>query len=201
MLKAIYLQPLLILILLATPLQIYQLDSYFTQLAPSKAHEISSFTSASPNFTLAVYPLAQTVYIGGKVTYSVSLTSLNSFAGQVLLQIKNLSSLLLLITSFNPNPVSLSANAVANSNITVDATNAGEENFSDFLVTASSGNLTSRVDVQITILAGGSPTPVSYAFLAGVLLFSAFIIWYGWRGRRLHQRREDIVEGPKPPPV
>ncbi len=202
MLKAILPQLFLVLILLASPLYNSQFQLDLTQRAAGGGNQNSGSTSSTPNFALTVYPLAQTVYIGSKVTYSVSLRSMNSFTGLVALKIENLSAALLLITGFNPETVGLSINSRANSTLTVDALNAGEENFTEFLVVASSGNLTSRVDVQITILAGGMPpTPISYAFLGSVLLFSAFIIWYGLRSRRLHQRRENLPEGPKPPPV
>jgi hypothetical protein len=162
---------------------------------------VKSVASNAPNFTLTVYPLSQTVRIGEQATYQVTVNSTNAFAGKVSLQKENFPPELL--GEFNPPEVSLKANSQANSNLTVNTISVGEQAFYEFTILASSGAITQTVTASLTVLAENAPpTIISYAFLAAVLLFTALIIWYGVRARRLqNQTREEIQDQPKPPPV
>ncbi len=161
-----------------------------------------AFGQLQPNFTVSVSPLAQTVAIGDKITYGILLTSLNNFAGQVTLEIQNLSAMLLLITGFDPRAVSLQANATAQSTLTVDATAAGEEAYAEFLVVGVSGNLTNQARIAITIVVGGiRATPASIAFLGGLVIFAALVILYGLRSRRTPLAARETSSEPRPPPI
>ncbi len=158
-------------------------------------------TNSSPNFTMTIYPLSQTVRIGEQATYQITLNSSNGFAGQVSLQTENFPQELL--KAFSRTNVPLPANMLANSTLTINTISVGEEAFYQFTIRATSGSLTQRVIASLTVLAENAPPSIiSYTFLAGVLLFTAFIVWYGVRNRRLHQReREEINDEPRPPPV
>jgi hypothetical protein len=158
-------------------------------------------TSSSSNFTMTIDPLSQTVRIGEQAFYQITLSSANGFAGQISLRAENFPQELL--KSFSSANVTLISNRLANSTLTINTISVGEEAFYEFTIVATSGGITQRVSVSLTVLASiAPPSIVSYAFLAAVLLFAAFIIWYGLRARRLQQQpREEINEQPKPPPV
>ncbi len=185
----------------------------FAQVGTLLSHHVPDFvkdldprgvgfeTNSSPNFTMTIYPLSQTVRIGEQAVYQITLNSTNRFAGHVSLQTVNFPQELL--KAFSPTNVTLTANKPANSTLTIYTISVGEEAFYQFAILATSGGLTQRVIASLTVLAvSAPPSIVSYTFLAGVLLFTAVIVWYGVRNRRLHkQEREEINDEPRPPPV
>lgn len=200
MLKTLALAAILLIFLPAV--QATSLPSHLLPnlLAVSAPLAVGLLANNSPNFTVTVYPLSQSVRIGEQATFRIALNSTGGFIGNVTLQTENFPQELL--KAFSPTIVSLKANTVANSTLTINTISVGEEAFYEFKVVATSGGITKRVTVQLTVLAENSPPSIlSYAFLAGVLLFSAIIVWYGLRSRRLQSQGEEISEEPKPPPV
>jgi hypothetical protein len=71
----------------------------------------------SPDFTLSVTPASRTVARPGSTTYTVALTSLDSFAGTVSLSVSGLPSRT--SAGFSPNPVPLAAGGTGTSMLTV----------------------------------------------------------------------------------
>jgi hypothetical protein len=71
----------------------------------------------SPDFTLSVTPASRTMARPGSTTYTVALTSLDSFAGTVSLSVSGLPSRT--SAGFSPNPVPLAAGGTGTSTLTV----------------------------------------------------------------------------------
>ena len=155
----------------------------------------------APNFTLTVYPISQTVRIGELATYEITINSTNGFVGQVSLRNENFPQELL--SEYDPAIIDLKANNHTNATLTINTISVGEEAFYQFIIIASSGSITQRASASLTVRAENAPlSTASYAFLAGVLLFTGFVVWYGLKYRRSHQgETEEISDELKPPPV
>ncbi len=163
------------------------------------SHYINSLQSSSPNFTMTVTPLSQSIPLGEQASYQIKLNSTNNFSGVVTLQ--TISFPQELIKAFNPPNVTLTANATNTSTLTVNSILAGEPYY-EFTVQGTSGSIKRTVNISLTLRAESPPlTPASIGFLAAIVVFAAIIVWYGLRNRRTNQSEETVETGPKPPPV
>ncbi len=195
--------PTVLFLLLFTTFTVTAIEAGRNAYSDSKVStQAIAIALVEPNFTISVSPVSQTVAIGSKVTYSLLVTSTNNFAGDVALSLRNLPASLLLITGIDPTPVSLQANSTAISTLTIDATGAGEEGYSDFLVVGTSGSLSNQAHIEITVVVGGlQVTPASFLYMGSVLVFAAIVIIYGLRSRRAHRIVPSVSDQPRPPPV
>lgn len=103
----------------------------------------------SADFTLSVKPATRTVARPGSTTYSVALSSLNGFAGNVSLSVSGLPNRT--SAGFSPNPVALSANGTGASTLTVTVNrNAGIGTYT-LTVTGTGGGKSHSQQVTLTI--------------------------------------------------
>ena len=121
----------------------------------------------SPDFTLSATPASRSVTAGGQTTYTVSIGTQNGFAGAVNLSVSGLPSGT--IASFNPTPV----NGWGSSTLTVSTSSSTTAGTYTLAITGSSGALTHRATVSLTVTSPStqnftlSASPASQTVSAG----------------------------------
>ena len=104
---------------------------------------------ASPDFSLSVTPAGSTVARPGSTTYAVTLTSLNSFAGNVSLSVSGLPGKT--SGALSPNPVALAANGTGTSTLTITAQRNGPTGIFTLTVSGTGGGKTHSQTVTLTV--------------------------------------------------
>jgi hypothetical protein len=102
-----------------------------------------------PDFSISVSPTSATVARPNSVTYTVTLTSLNSFSGNVNLSVSGLPSKT--SGSFNPPTVSLVPNGNGSSTLTVATSRGGPTGTFTLTVTGTSGATSHSQNVTLVI--------------------------------------------------
>jgi hypothetical protein len=102
-----------------------------------------------PDFSLSVGPASQSVARPGSTTYSVALTSLNSFAGNVSLSVSSLPGRT--SAGFNPNQVTLAANGTGSSTLTVTVNRNAPTGTYNLTVTGTGGGNTHGQAITLII--------------------------------------------------
>jgi hypothetical protein len=103
----------------------------------------------SADFSLSVTPATRTVARPGSTTYSIGLTSLNSFAGNVSLSVSGLPSRT--SAGFSPNPVALPAGGAGGSTLTVTVNRNAPLGTYTLTVTGTGGGKSHSQTVTLTI--------------------------------------------------
>jgi hypothetical protein len=98
---------------------------------------------------MSVTPAGSTVARPGSTTYSVTLTSANSFAGNITLSVRGLPGKT--SGAFSPNPVALAANGTGTSTLTVTAQRNGPTGTFTLTVTGTGGGKTHSQTVTLTV--------------------------------------------------
>jgi hypothetical protein len=101
------------------------------------------------DFTLSVAPASQSVTRNGSTSSTVTLTSMNNFAGSVSLSLSGLPSRT--SSSFSVNPVTLSTGGSGTSTLTIQANRNAPLGTYTLTVTGTSGSLTHSQNVTLTI--------------------------------------------------
>ena len=105
--------------------------------------------AASPDFSLSVTPSSRTLARPGSTTYTVTLTSLNSFTGNVSLSVSGLPSKT--SAAFSPNPVPLGAGGTGMSSLTITAQRTGPTGSFTLTVTGTGGGKTHSQPITLTL--------------------------------------------------
>src|SRR5581483_11439247 len=126
-----------------------------------------------PDFSISAAPGSQTVMAGGNTSYTVSVTSLNGFAGTVSLNVSGLPN----GATGTLNPASINGSGSSTLSIsTVSSTSTGSFTVT---ITGTSGSLTHSSTVTLTVNpstglpSGWSDTDVGAPGLAGSATFSS----------------------------
>ena len=101
------------------------------------------------DFTLSVTPTSRTLVRGSSTTYTVTLTSVNGFAGPVNLSVSSLPNRVTAV--FNPNPVALGAGGTATAILTITTGRTGPTGTFALTIRGVSGALTHSSNVTLTI--------------------------------------------------
>jgi hypothetical protein len=102
-----------------------------------------------PDFTLSVSPNSQTIARRNSGTYTVNLTSINGFSGNVSLSVTALPSRT--SGSFSPNPVALTSGGSGSSTLTVTVNRRATPGTFTLTITGSSGGKTHTQNVTLII--------------------------------------------------
>ena len=105
--------------------------------------------NAGPDFTVAASPASQTVTRGGKTTYTVTVGSLNGFAGPVSLSVTGLPAKT--ASSFSTNPVTPPANLTKTSTLTVTTNSKGGTGTFTLTIKGSSSSVSHTTTVSLTV--------------------------------------------------
>lgn len=132
-----------------------------TSNAPGATHSVTlTLTVVAPDFTIASNPTSLTVAQGTSQTLTITLTSLNTFQGNV-----NLTAIVLPVgpsLSLNPKTVTLSSGSTATSTLTVSTASAGAYSSptptGSYTVTvnATSGSIIHSLTIAVTVNSGSS---------------------------------------------
>jgi hypothetical protein len=117
-----------------------------TGTGPGSTHTTSVslvVNAAAPDFTLATSPASQSVVQGRSASYSVSITPVNGFAGQVSLSVGGLPSGA--SATFSPNPSGSSSTLSVSTSLSTPTKNY------TLTIAGMSGNLTHRVSIQLLV--------------------------------------------------
>lgn len=144
------------------------ITAYATDRAGNEQSTQVAVTYAAPNFTLTAAPASQTGFVGDVKTYTVTLTSVNSFSGAV-----NLTSSSIPLGpsfSFSPASVSLTSGGTATSTMTVNTASATGNTYT-LTITGTGGSITKTANVQLILNAAPdftlSATPSPLNIVAG----------------------------------
>jgi hypothetical protein len=102
-----------------------------------------------PDFSITVSPSSNTVVRPGSVTYNVTLSSLNSFSGNVSLSVSGLPNKT--AGTFSPPVVTLAPNGTGNSTLTITADRGGPTGTFTLTVTGTSGATSHSQDVTLIV--------------------------------------------------
>ena len=102
------------------------------------------------DFSLSVSPTSQTVTRPGSTTYTVTLTSVNGFSGNVNLSVSGLPSKT--TATFSPNPVALSSGGTATSTLTINAQSNGSRGTFTLTITGTGGGQSHSQNVTLTVV-------------------------------------------------
>ena len=95
------------------------------------------------DFLIAVTPTSQSVKRGGSVTYTVTITPLNGFAGSVTLGLASTPSRS--TATFSPNPTT------GTSTLTIDTSRRTSRSTYDLTITGVSGSLSHSATASLTV--------------------------------------------------
>ncbi len=124
------------------------------QAGNSQSSQIT-VTYTAPDFTLSASPASQSGLVGDVKTYTVSLTSLNSFSGAV--SLTGTASPNGPTLTFSPASVTLSAGGTASSSLSVNTASASGTTYT-ITITGTSGALTKTTTVQLILNAAADFT-------------------------------------------
>jgi hypothetical protein len=105
--------------------------------------------AASPDFSLSVTPSSRTLARPGSTTYTVTLTSLNGFTGNVSLSVSGLPSKT--SAAFSPNPVPLGAGGTGTASLTITAQRTGPTGSFTLTVTGTGGGKTHSQPITLIL--------------------------------------------------
>jgi hypothetical protein len=103
----------------------------------------------SPDFTVSVAPGSQAVVRPGSTSYTVSLASVNNFAGAVSLSVSGLPSKT--SGTFSANPVTLTGGGTGSTSLLITADRGGPTGTFTVTVTGTSGSLAHSQTVTLTL--------------------------------------------------
>ncbi len=112
----------------------------------------------SGDFGLSVSPASQTVTQGSSVTYSVSITSNNGFSGSISLNALNLPGKVLQGTGFQPDTVTVAANATASSKFVFVADTSTPTGTASITFQGTSGTVSRSTTGALTVSSSPKPT-------------------------------------------
>jgi hypothetical protein len=105
---------------------------------------------SQPDFSVSVSPSSRTVARGGaNVAYTVMLTSVNNFSGNVSLSVSGLPGKV--SGTFSPNPVPLSGGGTGSSTLTIAAGRGGPTGTFTLTITGTAGGNSHSQDVTLTV--------------------------------------------------
>jgi uncharacterized protein (TIGR03437 family) len=114
--------------------------------------------SSAPDFSISASPTSQTVTQGQNLTYSVIVSSSNSFNAAVSLSVVNLpGNQVLAGTGFSPSTVMPSGNASAQSTLTIVTNSATPTGTFSMTVQATNSLTTHTAGIMITVTPGSVP--------------------------------------------
>ncbi len=101
------------------------------------------------DFSIAASPASQSVRRGGTASYTITLTSLGTFAGNVALSASGLANGL--SATIRPSPVGLTAGGTGSAILTVVTSNSAKTKTYGLTITGTGGGLTHSTVVQLTV--------------------------------------------------
>jgi subtilisin family serine protease len=104
---------------------------------------------SSPDFSLSAAPMSQSVRRPGSASYTVTLTSLSGFAGNVSLSVSGLPGKT--SGAFSPNPVSLAAGGTGTSTLTITTQRNGPTGSFTLTVTGTGGGKSHSQTLTLTL--------------------------------------------------
>jgi len=116
----------------------------------------------SPDFTISSSPSFVQFNLGASGTFTITLTSLNKFSGNVTLSAPALSGVSF---SFNPGVVVLAAGKSANSTLTVSASISAAPGVYIVSITGASGSLSHTTSIEFSVAGftiSASPTSLTF---------------------------------------
>jgi len=118
---------------------------------PTPAPLPTATPAPDPNadFTLSASPTSRTVTRGNGTTYTVTLTSLNGFAGNVNLSVSGLPGRT--TATFNPNPATLTSGGTTESILTVTTQRKSPTGTYTLTITGTGGGKTHSQDVTLVV--------------------------------------------------
>jgi uncharacterized protein YegL len=102
-----------------------------------------------PDFSISASPFARTIWQSESTTYTITLTSLNDFAGSISLSISGLPAGA--GASFSPSSVSLSAGQTKTSTLTVTTSSTTPIGNHSLTITGKSGSITHSTNVYLNV--------------------------------------------------
>jgi len=108
---------------------------------------------AGPDYGVSSSPSSLTIPQGSKSNSTVSITSLNNFAGSVTLSSSSSSPAGLLTSSFSVNPVMVPAGGTAKSNFTISVPASTSPGAYSLTVTGSNTTTSRNTSVSVTVIA------------------------------------------------
>ena len=118
-----------------------------TPIVPPTNTPTRTPTPLASDFSLSVAPASRTVGTPGNTTYTVTLTSINNFAGSVSLSVSGLPNRT--TGTFSPNPVALSAGGSGTSTLTITTRNRTPVGTFTLTITGTSGGHTHTQTVTL----------------------------------------------------
>lgn len=109
----------------------------------------TSTPASNPDFSLGVAPMSQSVRRPGSTSYTVTLTSLNGFAGNVSLGVSGLPGKT--SGAFSPNPVGLASGGTGTSTLTISTQRSGPMGSFTLTVTGTSGGKSHSQTVTLVL--------------------------------------------------
>lgn len=110
-----------------------------------------------PDFRVSSNPSSITILQGSKANSTITVTSLNNFAGPVTLSSSPSSPPGLMTSSFSRNPVTVPAGGTANSNFTISVPASTSPGSYSLTVTGSNSTTSRTTSVSVTVTAPASP--------------------------------------------
>jgi len=116
---------------------------------PTRTPAPTATPTPSPDFSLSVAPKSRTLARPGSTTYTVTLTSLNNFAGNVSLNVSGLPNKT--SRTFSPTSVALTAGETGTAILTITAQRNGPTGTFTLTVTGTSGGHSRSQTVTLTL--------------------------------------------------
>src|SRR2546425_2114756 len=112
-------------------------------------------TSPPPDFTISANPTSLSINAGSASTSTITLTSINNFAGTV--TVSSTGSPAGLGLSLNPSSVSLSSGGTGSTTLTISTQSSTPVGSYAVTVTGSSGTLSHSTSIQVSVVQSAQP--------------------------------------------